>query len=169
MKRVAYPAALAAALILHSGAIAAPPTPSGSSWSTISFEMRSWGRILSTWRVSVSGAGNWTQSTDDGGKEMMAVHELAVGPDGFAQVATILDGLPSPAPDSATCESFMPDQPYGVVRMTNGATTTEIAWNAGCMDDPYLGFLKPLREANDLVKSWGEKGKVIRSEPVAAN
>ena len=58
----------------------------------------------------------------------------------------------------------MTDAAYGTLRMTAGATTTEIEWNSGCLDDDYKTFLSVLREANELVSGWGSAKPADRSE-----
>lgn len=127
--------------------------------------MRSWGNVITEWSVSSSGDGFWSGQSGmakaGGSVPPMIKHDLTVGPAKFRELEAMVRKLPSPAPNSSPCKQFMTDQPYGTIRMTSGATTTEIGWNAGCMDKTYLAFLNPLRAVNDTVKSWGEKSPVI--------
>ena len=59
---------------------------------------------------------------------------------------------------------MMNDAPYGTIRMTKGATTTEIRWNSGCMDQDYASFMGVLREADTLVSGWGKANPADRTE-----
>jgi hypothetical protein len=56
--------------------------------------------------------------------------------------------------------------PSGLIRLTRGATTTEIAWNSGCLDDAYRTLMDALKAADSLVAGWGRAGKILRREPV---
>jgi hypothetical protein len=58
----------------------------------------------------------------------------------------------------------MPDLPYGTIRLTRGATTLEISWNSGCMDDGYRAFIDLLKAADSLVAGWGRAGNILRTE-----
>jgi hypothetical protein len=58
----------------------------------------------------------------------------------------------------------MTDAPYGTIRLTRGATTTEIAWNSGCMDSQYLRFLSILQSADQKVAAWGKAAPVVQTE-----
>lgn len=136
---------------------ASPPQP---QWSAISFETRSWGTLVTSWTVNDGGDGTWTGKAD-AAKPDLKVHEFAVGSDGFEKLESIVRKLPEPAPNYDPCEAFMTDQPYGNIRLTKGATTIEIQWNAGCMDADYLAFMDILRSANDTVAAWGIKVKSV--------
>lgn len=143
-----------------------------AGWDWIAFEMNSWGRPVSSWRIRPTGDGSWTQAVSPDGQPFgdysLVWHEVTAGEEGFARLSAILAGLPEPAPAYDDCENSMTDQPYGIVRLTRGATTTEIAYNAGCLDDGYVAFLDVLREANQLVEGWGKAGKVLRTEKPGA-
>lgn len=103
----------------------------------IAFEVKSWGRPVKSWTL------------------------LA---DGYRQVETVLSRLPDPIPDYADCANRMTDLPYGTLRLTRGATTVEIAWNSGCMDDAYRAFIATLKAADAAVADWGRAGRVLRTE-----
>ena len=51
-----------------------------------------------------------------------------------------------------------------IIRLTRGATTTEIAWNSGCQDRTYAPFLKVLRDADTLVSGWAKDVPISRTE-----
>jgi len=100
----------------------------------------------------------------------MKWHEIA--PDGanYTALQTILRRLEAPAPDSSQCRSFITDAPYGTLRLTRGATTTEIAWNAGCMDADYRAFVAVLKDADQHVAALGKAAPVTRiADPDGSN
>lgn len=146
--------------------------PMAGPWDLIAFELKSWGRPVSSWRLLRSGAGSWTEVVEArGGREpgYHAVwHEVDAGEAGYARVAAELARLPVPAPDAAACAERMSDLPYGTIRLTRAATTLEIAWNSGCMDADYRAFIGVLKAADSIVAGWGRAGRVLRTEPLAA-
>lgn len=131
----------------------------------IALEVRSWGRPVTSWRLLQSGAGRWTE-TVEAPRRSAVWHEVEVGSSGFAAVAAVLSPLPLPAPDAAACADFMPDLPYGTLRLTRGATTVEIAWNSGCLDADCRAFVQTLKAADSIVAGWGRAGRVLRVEPL---
>ncbi|MCB2048595.1 MAG: hypothetical protein KDE32_10250 [Novosphingobium sp.] len=140
-----------------------------SDWDMMAFEMKSWGEPVTSWRIMADGQGSWTETvreTPDApmGEYSLAWHEVTAGKGGFARLSAILSGLPDPAPAYRGCKSAITDQPYGTLRLTRGATTTEISYNAGCLDDDYVAFLDVLKAANLQVEEWGKAGKVLRTE-----
>lgn len=130
----------------------------------IAFEMRSWGTLVSQWSVQRDGQGFWIGTARNApvvGARVTAKHDLAMGAKAFGEIAQILAALPDPAPDAAKCGAFMTDQSYGTVRVTRGATTTEIAWNAGCGDANYVAMLDVLKAADARMAQEGRKSPVI--------
>lgn len=139
-------------------------------WDFIAMEVKSWGRPVTSWRLLPNGSGSWTEVVEargEGPPGLNAVwHEVEVGEAGFGRVVAALSRMPLPAPDPARCADFMPDLPYGTVRLTRGATTLEIAWNSGCMDADYRAFIAILKAADTLVAEPGRAGRVLRTEPL---
>lgn len=173
MKSVAHIALLSAGLVMSAAAVAGhrtdgahaqPHVAKGASPDAIAFEMRSWGALVTQWSVQKDGAGFWIGTATDAlvvGERVTARHDLAMGAQAFGEIAAILSALPDPAPDAAQCATFMTDQPYGIVRIMRAATTTEIAWNAGCRDAAYVAFLDVLKAADTRVARAGRKSPVI--------
>lgn len=137
-------------------------------WDLIAFEVKSWGRSLNTWRIGPGGAGSWTETVETPGATAMPVktvyHLIEAGDAGFDRISAIVARLPDPPPDADKCTHFMPDAAYGTIRLTKGSTTTEIAWNSGCLDEDYLPFVATLKEADQQMREWGKAGKVLRTE-----
>ena len=94
----------------------------------------------------------------------IAYRTLDTDPKRYQQLEQILNSLPDPAPNSSECENFVPDLAYGIIRLTRGATTTEIAWNSGCQDRTFAPFLKVLRDADTLVSGWAKDVPISRTE-----
>lgn len=134
----------------------------------IAFEVKSWGTPVSSWRLLSNGGGSWTETIRETnakfGEYTLAWHEIEPNVQNYIAIERILRGLPQPAPDSQDCENFMTDMAYGTIRLTRGATTTEIAWNSGCMDEGYRAFLDTLKEADMRMRDLGRVGKVLRTE-----
>ncbi len=121
------------------------------------------------WQFSPEYGGVWVEAVSEDGAPMsdrtLKFHTLETDPQRYVALQDIFRQLPDPAPDSADCEQMMTDMAYGTVRLTRGATTTEIAWNSGCMDEDYAEFLALLREADQMVSQWGREAPVSRTEP----
>ncbi len=162
--------ALACALALSSGTASArkEAPPPQSDWDMIAFEMKSWGITQSRWQYSREYGRVWIAfaAKPDAPQptQTLSFHTLEPDNKRYAALAQLVSQVPVPAPDPATCKNMMTDQPYGTIRMTRGATTTEIAWNAGCQDKDYLALLGTLREADALVAAWGKAAPVNRTE-----
>lgn len=144
-------------------------TPAGAQWTSIAFEANSWGTPLGSWMVFAPGAaGSWREvAREDGAAPAdytIAWHDLPEDAAHWRALAATLAELPLPAPDYDDCEQQITDQPYGTIRLSRGSTTTEIAWNAGCLDDGYQAFMTVLRRADDLVAGWGKSAPVLRIE-----
>ena len=139
-----------------------------AKWSSIEFETKSWGRLLTRWAIFENGSGSWRESKDRPGAAFsdydIVVHDLPENKAGFAEVSATLAKLPGEAPDFNNCSNFMTDAPYGTIRLTSGVTTTEIAWNSGCMDSQYLRFLSILQSADQKVAAWGKAAPVVQTE-----
>ncbi len=164
----AAPLAVASAQTDHLGHDAAAQDSARAEWDMIAFETKFWGRPMTSWQLVPTGGGSWVQSKPDevsaAGPDTLVFHEIEVGEDGYRRIAEIFSHLPATAPDSSTCTNFMTDQPYGTARFSRGATTTEIAWNAGCMDEEYSAFLDTLKAADTQMREWGLASTITRTE-----
>ena len=166
-----------AALCLSASAVAqAHDVQRADEWDRIALEANSWGRMVSGWSIGADGSGSWWERKNVDGTMMpngaytIAYHSFEAGPEGFAKVKAALADIPYPAPDaSQNCENFMTDAVYGTVRMTRMASTTETAWNEGCMDDDYVAFMGKLRAASQLTEGWGKAAGVSRLESFDEN
>jgi hypothetical protein len=142
--------------------------PMSGPWNMIAFEVKSWGRPVTAWRLLPDGSGSWTETVEErdgqAGRYSAVWHEVEAGESGFARVAAELAHLPMPAPDSGTCADYITDLPYGTIRLTRGATTVEMAWNSGCMDPDYKAFIQMLKAADSIVAGRGRAGRVLRTE-----
>ena len=150
--------------------LAAEPVPDAQAWDFLEFEVKSWGSSRSSWRMLPNGGGSWTVAVQEDGQPPNAPaaqewHEIEPEAGNYARLEAILDKLPDPAPDFQACANFMTDAAYGTLRLTRGATTTEIAWNSGCLDDDYVAFMDVLREADQHVQALGKAAPVSRVEP----
>lgn len=161
-----------AALLLGAEGTAQPPTSRSWSgpWDMVSFEVKSWGHPVTSWTLLADGSGSWTEAVREDGAQpddyRLVWHEVAAGEDGYRQVERVLSRLPDPVPDYDDCTNRMTDQPYGTLRLTRGATTVEVAWNSGCMDDGYRVFIETLEAADTTVAARGRAGRVLRTERV---
>ncbi len=137
-------------------------------WDMIAFEVKSWGNTVHRWQFTPEYGGVWIENVAaDGmptGPASYAFHPLDADGARYAMLEAIALKLPDPAPESDRCENFVTDMPYGTIRLTRGATTTEIAWNAGCMDEDYAAFSALLRQADELVSGWGKAAPVGRTD-----
>lgn len=137
-------------------------------WDMIRLEVKSWGAPVREWQFGKEYGGYWGENVSQGGAYAptytLAYHTLEQDTARYQALADIVSRLPEPAPNSEGCENFMTDQAYGVIRLTLGATTTEIAWNSGCQDEDYAVFMALLREADELVSGWGRAEPVNRTE-----
>ena len=161
---------LAASALLMPLASSAQENTDDAPWDFIEFEVKSWGSPLSSWRIIPDGGGSWAEAVRPDGTApnepaSTAWHEIAPDEANYAKLVAILDDLPAPAPNSEYCTNFMSDAPYGTLRLTKGATTTEIAWNSGCMDDNYIAFVEILKAADQHMQSLGKAAPVSRIDP----
>lgn len=144
--------------------------PMDGPWDMIAFEIKSWGRPVTSWRLLHNGSGSWTETVEQHGdrapRYRAVWHEVEAGEAGFARVAAALSGLSIPAPDPGRCAAYVTDLPYGTIRLTRGATTVELKWNSGCMDADYKAFIRILKAADSIVAGWGREGRVLRTEPL---
>jgi len=155
-------------LITATGPVpAAQARSGGNDWDMVAFDMKYWGRPRWSWNVSASGKGSWMEAVSENGalfgKYVLTVHEVDAGEEGWRRLRAILERLPPRAPDYDKCRQRITDQPYGTLRLTRGSTTTEISWNAGCMDSDYKAFLDRLKQADTLVGEWGRSGRILQS------
>lgn len=159
---------LAALAVAIAPAALAQEPPAEPRWDFIAFEVKGWGEPISSWRLTSQGAGSWTETRKEPGEPLgsytLIWHEIVEDAQLYIALEKILAKLPDPAPDPNECANFMPDLASGTIRMTKGATTIEIAWNAGCMDEDYRAFLATLQESDMLVAEAGRKGRVLREE-----
>lgn len=148
----------------------APPPSSEPVWETITFEAKSWGAPVSRWEYNANSGGVWIDVDDiEGlpiGNYTLAYHLLEADQARYLELEALVRQLPFPAPDFRACKNRINDLPYGTIRLTRGAMTTEIAWNSGCQDPDYVRFVDLLRQADQLVTAWGEASPVARTETV---
>ncbi len=170
LRQFAVSLAIPALLLGAEGAAQPPTSPWSGPWDMVAFEVRSWGRPLTSWRLLADGSGSWTEAVHDEGAPLdeyrLVWHEVAAGEDEYRQVVKVLSRLPDPAPDYDDCTNRMTDLPYGTIRLTRGATTVEVAWNSGCMDDGYRAFIETLKAADTAVAARGRAGRILRTEGV---
>ncbi|MFZ9395267.1 MAG: hypothetical protein ACO25F_04290 [Erythrobacter sp.] len=170
-----------ASLLIGASGLIAPVAVSaeGSSgealaadWDMVAFDVKSWGAPITSWRILSNGGGSWTETVREKGTAFadykLAWHEIDPTAANYTVLESILRQLPQPAPDAQACENFMTDAPYGTIRLTKGATTIEIAWNDGCLDDSYQAFMAVLRQADQHIQSIGKVAPVARIESPAA-
>ena len=156
--------------ILGAGTLAAEDTaPPGPDWDFVAFEVKSWGSQVSSWRMTPDGGGSWTQAVREEGAPFnqpapLAWHSFEAEAANYTALEAILRRLPQVAPDFEECENRMSDAAYGTLRLTRGATTTEIAWNDGCFDEDYRAFIAVLKEADEHVAAIGKAAPVSRVE-----
>ncbi|BDW81692.1 hypothetical protein MACH24_11300 [Erythrobacter sp. Dej080120_24] len=166
--RMAAAALLAFAAAAQSHAQEDAPEP---RWDFIAFEVKSWGETVTSWRMAPGVGGSWTEARKEAGEPLgsytLVWHEIDADARFYSTLESVLARLHQPAPDANDCDNFMTDLAYGTIRLTKGATTTEIAWNSGCMDEDYTDFIGVLKEADTLVAEAGRKGRVLREERVA--
>lgn len=168
LRRFAVAIAVVALLPGSDGTAHAQASQWSGPWDMIVFEVRSWGRPVTSWRLLADGSGSWTEAVREDGAPpedyRLVWHEVAASEDGYRRVEEILSRLPDPAPDYDDCRNRMTDLPYGTIRLTRGATTVEVAWNSGCMDDSYRAFMEMLKAADTAVATWGRAGSILRTE-----
>jgi len=173
LRECAVSLALAGVLLGADGAAHTAESRWSGPWDLIAFEVKSWGQPVTSWRLLADGSGSWTETVhDDGappGGYRLVWHEFAAGANGYQQVESILSRLPDPVPDYADCANRMTDLPYGTIRLTRGATTVEIAWNSGCMDDGYRAFIDTLKAADTMIAARGRTGRVLRTEEIGTS
>lgn len=152
-------------LATPSAAQEAPPTP---RWDFIAFEAKAWGEPISSWRLTKEGGGSWTETrkspADPLGAYTLVWHEIGDDASLYIALERILLRLPPEAPDPAACANRMTDMPYGTIRLQKGATTLELAWNSGCLDEDYQRFMAILREVDSLIAATGRVAPVLREE-----
>lgn len=145
-----------------------PEVPPRPDWDFVSFEVMSWGAPVSSWRILSNGGGSWTETLRAKGAAhydyKLAWHEIEPDPFNYIALEKILRHLPDPAPDSQQCDSFISDMAYGTIRLTHGATTIEVAWNDGCMDETYRAFMAVLKQADEHMQALGKAAPVTRTE-----
>jgi len=165
---------IATLLLVCSSSAASAQEATGSAqtpeWDMIEFETKGWGAPISSWRLIANG-GSWTEAVREKnapiGDYKLVWHDTETDAGFFQEISRTLLKLPVPAPDSADCDKFLPDMAYGKIRLTKAATTTEIAWNSGCMDEVYRSFISILKEADWAVAAKGREGPVLRVEESA--
>ena len=164
---------MAAALSLAIPASAAakdPAFPLAGPWDSVAFELKSWGRPVVSWNLSSTGAGLLTDTvTPEGagfGRYDLVWHQLNVGAEDYARLATILHRLPFPAPAYDKCEQRATDFPYGALTLKQGSTAVTLDFNMGCDDADYQAYVDTLKAASDLVETWAKAAPVVRTEQV---
>lgn len=143
-------------------------TPS-PQWDMIAFEMNSWGQPIRSWRILANGGGSWTvaereESAPPFSAPSLVWHDIEPEAANYAALEKILAALPDTAPDADACANFMTDMPYGTLRLTRGATTIEIAWYAGCLEEGYVAFMDILKAADVHMEALGKAAPVSRTE-----
>lgn len=166
-RRLAPAALLALWTAASLGAQEAPPP--GPDWDFVAFEVKSWGAPVTSWRMTPDGGGSWTEALREDGTPFnqppsLAWHTIEPAAANYSALEAILRKLPQVAPDYEDCENRMTDAAYGTIRLTRGATTTEIAWNDGCFDEDYRAFIAVLKEADEHVAAIGKAAPVSRVE-----
>lgn len=146
------------------GSIANSPN---AEWDMIRFEVKAWGGLVYAWQFTPLYGGAYMKTVQGDGPEITQIKSIDEDLDRYRDLERIVRQLPVPAPDANSCQEMMPHDAYGVIRLTRGATTTEISWNAGCKDVTYTKFMSVLREADDLVSDWVSKLPITRTEPQA--
>lgn len=146
----------------------APRPTQVPKWDMVRFELKSWGSNLYSWQFTPKYGGVHTENVEPDDPQtqehLIEYRSLEANLGRFQKLQAILSELPDPAPDSAQCQKFMPDLAYGTIRLTRGATTTEITWNSGCEDSDYAPFLRVLRDADALVRHWVKDVPITRTE-----
>lgn len=138
----------------------------------VSFEANSWGKPLTTWVISHDGTGTWTKAEPFSGKSTPAVgetHSVTVPAGGLVRLDAILSKLPDTPPSDDNCKNRVTDMPYGKLAFSGGGQGGEkvYAFNLGCLDPAYRAFLDRLREADELVATWGRAGPLVSKGPIA--
>lgn len=149
----------------------AVPPPPPPDYDAIQFEVKLRGEPVSAWTLNKDGSGVWIDTErPEGvpfGEYTRVYHAIESDVQHYVAIEALLRRLPDPAPSHKGCKKFIHDAAYGTIRMTRDPTTIEIAWNSGCFDEQYLEFLGVLKQADQLVRGWGNSGEVMRREVVS--
>lgn len=139
-----------------------------TAWDTIAFEVKNRGEPIYRWQFTPEYGGFWMEVVDQGaqpsGQHTFAIHTLPADLQRYLVLEDIVGRFPDPAPDSAGCANYLPDAAYGTIRLTRAATTTEISWSSSCRDATYVAFTDLMKEADQLITSWGRRQPVSREE-----
>lgn len=137
-------------------------------WDMIALEVKNHRGTVTRWQFTPLYGGVWEEVVrepdDPTAIPMRRYHALEADASRYGALLEIIEKLPNDAPSYENCEMLVPDSSYGTLRLTRGVTTTEIGWQARCIDSDYVSFLNILRSANELVAAWGKAVPTTREE-----
>jgi hypothetical protein len=145
-------ATLAAAGLLSLGAAPAPAA------DAVSFELNSWGRLLSSWTLNADGSGERVTARQAKGATFGDVdrdlQKLGPDPARYRRLLEALRPARAYAGREVPCGPRMTDLPYGELTWRHAGAARSIRFDSGCSSSTARKVLASVHAADELMAKW---------------
>jgi hypothetical protein len=137
---------------------------------SISVEMSSWGKPITSWTIGRDGEGRYAFSR---GLAVGSFHDydlvtkrFTISTADFAKVEALLAGARAYAGGEIPCSPQISDQIYGRIGWSEGGEPLGVEFDFGCVSPTAETIYRQLNDAHALVKALGEAGDTVQESEV---
>ncbi|MEJ5975940.1 hypothetical protein WG901_04795 [Novosphingobium sp. PS1R-30] len=128
----------------------------------VTYEVSSWGRLLTHWQVNPDGSGEfWRGSGLGKGEGDVSKYRMTLPPEALRAFAAAVEPIRTRTAKDVKCRDEITDMPYGAITWDYPGARQNYAFNGGCLSPEADAVREQLRAAHDLV----EKRAAIEPKP----
>lgn len=167
--RMRLPAAVL--LLLSTAACMTPAHADGERRATalaapVTYEVSSWGRLVTRWQVNADGTGEIWRGTGPGkGPGEVRKFRLKLEPEAMDVFAPEVEALRQATGKPLPCKRTITDQPYGTVTWGSGAGRQAWSFDRGCRSPSVDKALAQLDRAIEAIEITAD----IEAQPYAVD
>lgn len=148
---------LASALaILPASLDAAEPEPAGTLPGPVSYEVRSWGRVILHWQINPDGTGEIWKLTEQKDKGTIRKYRLRLAGEGMNAFVTNMEDVRTANAKGIRCEKEIFDLPYGTVTWDYPGARQTYSFDAGCRSEEADEAAEILGAASTIVETMAK-------------
>jgi len=146
----------ALALLFPAGLSAAEPKPAGALPGPVSYEVRSWGRLILRWQVNPDGTGEIWKLAEQKDKGTIRKFRLHLAGDGMNAFVTNMEDVRAANEKGIRCDKEIFDLPCGSVTWDYPGARQTYSFDAGCRSEEADEAGEILSAASTIIETMAK-------------
>ncbi|MBV1687229.1 hypothetical protein KRR38_05965 [Novosphingobium sp. G106] len=143
-------------VILPVGLHAAEPERAGTLPGPVSYEVRSWGRVILHWQVNPDGTGEIWKLAEQKDKGQLRKFRLRLAGHGMNAFVTNIEGVRAANEKGIRCDKEIFDLPYGSVTWDYPDAKQTYSFDAGCRSEEADEAAEILGAASTIIETMAK-------------